>query len=61
MASPTVTQILEIVKPETSVDRRIEALGELTREIAGEEQRDRMEELLAAISGSPHRTKRNGS
>jgi hypothetical protein len=61
MASPTVSQVLEIVNPETPVDDRIEALGHLSQEIACEDQRDRMEEILQAIKGSPHRSRRNGS
>lgn len=61
MASPTVAQVLDIVRPETAVDARIEALEKLTQEIASEEQRDRMGEILEAVKGSPHRSKRNGS
>ena len=61
MASPTVSQVLDIVRSETAVDTRIEALEKLVQEVAGEEQRDRMTEILEAVKGSPRRNKRNGS
>lgn len=61
MASPTVSQILEIVNPDTAVDARIEALEKLAQEISGEEQRDRMAEILQAVKESPRRGRRNGS
>ena len=60
MASPKVSWVLEIVAP-PHVDERLDALLKLVQEIAGEEQRDSMEEILAAVKGSPHRSKRNGS
>jgi len=60
MASSVVDWTLELVAP-PHVDARIEALEKLVQEVAGEEQRDRMTEILAAVKGSPHRSKRNGS
>lgn len=61
MTSPTVSQLLEIVGPESSVDQRIEALERYTEEVAGAEHRERALELLQAIKESPRRGRRNGS
>ncbi len=61
MASATVTQVLEIVSPESDTDKRIAALEKLVEEIGSEEQRDRMGEILQAVKDSPRRGRRNGS